>query len=115
MKLLFVLHDPPYGSERIYNGLRWARQMLSADHDVRLFLFADSVVSTTAGQQTPNGYYNVEKMLRGVTEAGGVVGCCGTCLDARGIADGMMIEKAHRSSMSELAEWTVWADKIINM
>ena len=31
MKYLFVLHDPPYGTERTYNGIRWARQLLDAD------------------------------------------------------------------------------------
>lgn len=120
MKFLFVLHDPPYGTERTYNGLRWVRQMLTADadgpgHEVRVFLFADAAVSAMAGQKTPNGYYNIASMLRGLLGKGADVGVCGTCLDARGITDDMVLDGARRSSMAELAEWTIWADQVINV
>jgi uncharacterized protein involved in oxidation of intracellular sulfur len=120
MKYLFVLHDPPYGTERTYNGLRWARQMLTTDgaqpgHEVRVFLFADAAVSAMAGQKTPNGYYNIASMLRGLLGKGAAVGICGTCMDARGITADMILDGAHRSSMAELAEWTSRADQVINI
>ncbi|NED94480.1 hypothetical protein G1H11_04060 [Phytoactinopolyspora alkaliphila] len=120
MKYLFVLHDPPYGTERAYNGLRWARQMVATDADVspnevKVFLFADAAVSAIAGQKTPDGYYNVASMLRGLAGKGATIGVCGTCADARGIDDSMMLPTAHRSSMAELAEWTTWADQVINI
>ena len=46
MKFLFVFHDPPYGTEREFNGLRWARQLLTGggDNEVRVFLFGDAVL-----------------------------------------------------------------------
>ena len=117
MKFLFVLHDPPYGTERTYNGVRWARQMIDADgnHEVKIFNFADAVISVTAGQKVPNGYYNLAKMTKGFTDKGGAIGNCGACMDARGMTDEQLIEGAHRSSMAELAEWTLWADKVINV
>lgn len=117
MKYLFVLHDPPYGTERTYNGIRWARQMLDADpgNQVRVFNFADAVISVSAGQKVPPGYYNLAKMTTDLVAKGGVIGNCGVCMDARGLPEDRLIEGAHRSSMSELAEWTAWADRVINV
>jgi len=117
MKFLFVLHDPPYGTERTYNGIRWARQMLEADgnNEVKVFNFADAVISVTAAQKVPNGYYNLAKMTKGLLDKGAQIGNCGACMDARGMSDEMLVEGAHRSSMAELAEWTAWADKVINV
>lgn len=44
MKHLIVLNDPPYGTERCYNGLRLAGALLGKDTDigVTLFLMADA-------------------------------------------------------------------------
>lgn len=117
MKFLFVMHDPPYGTERTYNGVRWARQMIDADgnHEVKVFMFGDAVVATADGQKVPNGFYNLAKMIRSFTAKGGEVGNCGTCMDARGLADDGLVTGSHRSSMAELAEWTTWADRVINV
>jgi uncharacterized protein involved in oxidation of intracellular sulfur len=43
----------------------------------------------------------------------GQVGCCGTCLDARGIAEDLLVDGARRSSLEELPDWTLWADKAL--
>lgn len=117
MNYLFVLHDGPYGTERTYNALRWARQMQKKDeqHEVRVFLFGDAVVSANGDQRTPNGYYNVGKMLQDLTEHGAQVGSCGSCLDARGVPSDNLVKGCHRSSMVELSEWTDWADRPINV
>jgi uncharacterized protein involved in oxidation of intracellular sulfur len=116
MKFLFVLHDPPYGTERTYNGIRWARQILNDNrNEVKVFLFGDAVISVIAKQKTPDGYYNVASMIHSLASKGTQIGSCGTCLDARGIEEYMMAEGAQRSSMAELSEWTAWADKVINV
>src|ERR687896_21294 len=117
MKFLFVFHDPPYGTERTYNGLRWAREMLANgnENEVRVFLFGDAVVAVQADQKTPNGFYNIEKMVQDLCENGALVGSCGTCLDARGIKEERLVKGGHRSSMKELSGWTEWADQTINV
>jgi len=68
-----------------------------------------------AGQKTPEGYYNIAKMLRALVNRGATVGSCGTCLDARGVSEDMTAEGVNRSSMAELAEWTIWAEKIVSV
>lgn len=114
VKVLVVLHDPPYGTERSYNGLRLAISLSKRDDvDLRVFLVGDAVSCVVTGQKTPNGYYNLERMLKVVVRRGGEVGCCGTCLDARGIDEPMLTEGSHRSSMDQLAEWTMAADKVV--
>jgi uncharacterized protein involved in oxidation of intracellular sulfur len=80
---------------------------------VRIFLLADAVSCGLAGQQTPNGYYNLERMLAAAIQRGAEVGLCGTCMDARGIREEQLIEGAHRSNLEELTDWTAWADKVI--
>ena len=66
-----------------------------------------------AGQKTPEGFYNIERMLGRVLSAGGKVLLCGTCMDARGLAVDEITLGAARSSMDELAETTLAADKVL--
>jgi uncharacterized protein involved in oxidation of intracellular sulfur len=116
VKVLFALHDPPYGTERTYNGLRWARELAKQDGvEVKAFLFGDAVISVMADQRVPSGFYNVGTMVDSLVRRGTEVGACGTCLDARGVNGKPIVSGAKRSSMSELAEWTAWADRVINV
>jgi uncharacterized protein involved in oxidation of intracellular sulfur len=66
MKTLFILNDPPYGTERSYNALRLAGALAKRESQ-----------------------------------------------DVRGIDAGELVEGAHRSTLEELADWTVWADKVL--
>jgi len=111
---LILLNDPPYGTERSYNGLRLALALAKADPEARVhvFLMADAVSCARAGQQTPNGYYNLERMLRAVLRHGDVL-ACGSCMDARGLQEADLVEGARRSSMEELARRTVEADRVL--
>jgi uncharacterized protein involved in oxidation of intracellular sulfur len=112
---LFVLHDPPYGTERVFNGLRWALEVARREIPVKVFCFGDAVVSAMSNQKVPDGYYNVEKQVRSLARMGGEVGVCSSCIDARGISDDMLTKGTHRSSMAELTDWTLAAEKVINV
>ncbi len=115
MNILVILNDPPYGTERSYNGLRLALNLgKQADVDLRVFLMADAVRCAQRGQKTPDGYYNIERMLTGLRVKDVPVGACGTCMGARGMDEAALIEGAHRSSMAELTAWTLWADKVVS-
>lgn len=114
MKTLVVLNDAPYGSERTYNGARLAGAMArTEDHEVKVFLIGDAASAAHNKQKVPSGFYNLEVMLGSVVNHGGVIGVCGTCMDARGIAEEDLIPGAHRSTLDELTQWTTWADKAL--
>ena len=113
MKCLLILNDPPYGSERCYNGLRLVHALLKDNPslEITLFLMADAVAVAKTGQKTPNGYYNLERMLKRVLTSHGEVLLCGTCMDARGITEEELMPGTRRSTMDELASATLAADK----
>jgi uncharacterized protein involved in oxidation of intracellular sulfur len=114
MKTLFILNDAPYGSERTYNGLRLAGAIAKQEgNEVRLFMMGDSASAAHRNQKVPQGFYNVEVMIGNVVRHGGKVGVCGTCMDARGLADSDLTESTHRSTLAELTEWTAWSDKTL--
>ncbi|MBI5525632.1 MAG: DsrE family protein [Deltaproteobacteria bacterium] len=114
MKVLCVLNDPPYGTERSYNGLRLAGNILRKDPSVELavFLLGDAVFCAKAGQQTPDGYYNVERMLKPIVRSGKVL-LCGTCMNARGLGDDEILDGCTRSTLDELTELTLAAEKVL--
>jgi len=108
VKTLVVLNDPAYETERSYNGLRLAHSLAKREgEDVRIFLVADAVACALAGQKTPNGYYNLERMLAAAIHRGVEVALCGSCMDARGIRDEHVIGGARRSSLEQLTDWTL--------
>lgn len=114
VRYLLVLNGAPYGDERSYNGLRLALSLAKReDVELRVFLMGDAVGCAVAGQQTPDGYYNLERMLKGLAKKQVPVGCCGTCLKARGMTDDRIAEGAFHSGLEELTDWTVWADKVV--
>jgi uncharacterized protein involved in oxidation of intracellular sulfur len=115
VQILLVLNDPPYGTERCYNGLRLALALAKSGPkpSITVFLMADAVVAAKTGQKTPEGYYNVERMLKGVLAGRGHILLCGTCMDARGLADADILAGTRRSNMAELATVTLAADKVL--
>jgi uncharacterized protein involved in oxidation of intracellular sulfur len=115
MKILIIINDAPYGSEKAYNALRLTNQ-LGKDHpeaEVRVFLMADAATCALANQNTPQGYYNIERMLKLALTKGAKVKICGSCADARGLKNAPLMEGAEISSMAELTNWVVDSDKVL--
>jgi uncharacterized protein involved in oxidation of intracellular sulfur len=111
--ILLILNDAPYGTERTYNGLRLAMSLAKRpEARVTVFLMADAVGAARKGQKTPDGYYNIERMVKRMTLRPHRVLLCGTCMDARGFTDADVVEGAARSTMEELTTETLSADKI---
>lgn len=114
MRFLVVLQGPAYGTEAAYNGLRLAGSLSKRDGvEVKIFCLGDAVGCALANQQVPNGYYHLGRMLTVAARQNTEIGLCGTCMDARGITDGMVVAEARRSTLEELTDWTIWADKTI--
>ena len=114
MKVLILINDAPYGTEKAYNAFRLA-MTLQKEHpevEVRVFLMADAVGCAIPNQITPQGYYNIERMVKSVVMRGGKIKACGSCLDARGLKEVKLADGVESSNMSELGQWTVEADKV---
>ena len=114
-KILILINDAPYGTEKAYNALRLAIQLGKEHEDVevRVFLMADAANCAIPNQNTPNGYYNIERMLKLVLSKGGKVKICGSCADARGLKSIQLIEGTEISTMAELTNWVVDSDKVV--
>jgi uncharacterized protein involved in oxidation of intracellular sulfur len=115
MKMLVICNDPPYGTERSWNGLRLAGSLAQREGvDVRVFLLGDAVGCAVAGQRLPDGYYHLDRMLEAAIRDGVEIGCCGTCMDARGISEEALVKGAHRSGLQDLTDWTLWAERTVS-
>jgi uncharacterized protein involved in oxidation of intracellular sulfur len=116
MNVLIIINDAPYGTEKAYNALRMA-MTLQKEHnnvDISVFLLADAVFCAIPDQKTPDGYYNIEIMLKSVILKGGKIKTCGGCSEARGISNFKFIEGVELSNMKEFAQWVVENDKVIS-
>ncbi len=112
MKYLFIFNDSPYGSQRTYNGLRWALS-LSRKGPIRVFFFGDGVTSALAGFTPASADYNPQEMLAAIAASGGEIAACGTCMESRGMTQAL-IQQVKRGSLDELSDWAAEADKVIN-
>ncbi len=116
MKMLIILNDPPYGTERSYNALRLARALLrhEPETELTLFLMGDAIGCAKKGQAPPGGYYNIELMLTSVLRnQRSALLLCGTCMAARGVTEKELIAGAQRSDMDTLARASGEADKVL--
>ena len=75
MKYLFILNEGPYGNERSYNALRLAMalQERSEENEVVVSMTGDAVSNGIANQKTQDGFYNIERMLKGILVKNGKV------------------------------------------
>jgi uncharacterized protein involved in oxidation of intracellular sulfur len=86
--------------------------LIKKDCEVTVFLMGDAVSGAKTGQKTPDGFYNAERMIKRAALKGKVL-LCGTCMDARSISEEEIVKDAQRSSMDELADVTMAADKVL--
>lgn len=115
-KILLIINDAPYGTEKAYNALRLAMTIQKGyeETEVKIFLLADGVFCALPNQKTPNGYYNIERMIKSVLHRGGEIKACGGCSEARGISELNFIEGVQLSNMKEFTKWTVECNKVIS-
>jgi uncharacterized protein involved in oxidation of intracellular sulfur len=73
MNTLFGINDGPYGNVRPYNALRLVMNLAKREGTrLRVFLMGDGVQCAVARQTTPDGYYNIERMLKSIIRSGEV-------------------------------------------
>lgn len=115
MEMLFILNGAAQDEERTRNGLQLAGALVKrAKVPVRLFLMGEAIMVATRDQKTSSGSEALAAVLNRVIRFGDWrVAVCGTCMDALGITRTDLLEGCHRGTMSELAEWTLQADKVL--
>jgi uncharacterized protein involved in oxidation of intracellular sulfur len=115
MKLLIVLNESPYGSERAFNALRLAAAHLAdpPGSEVWLFLLSDGVYCAMPNQLRPDGSTCIEAMLKAAIEQGAKVKACITCMDHRGLFGTPLVEGVEHGNMADLAAWTAQADQVV--
>ncbi len=115
MKILIIINDAPYRTEKAYNALRLAMniQKESPETEVSIFLMADAVGCAIPNQKTPSDYYNIERMMKSVVMKGAKVRACGSCLEARGLHEIKLIDGVEHSTMKELTDLTLASDKVV--
>jgi uncharacterized protein involved in oxidation of intracellular sulfur len=114
VNVLLIVNGPAYGSELPFNALRLAKELVNRDEvDVRVFLMGDAVGAAVAGQQLPDGYYHLDRMIRSIVRKDAEVSCCATCMDARAIDEKQLVDGVTRGSMEQLGDWTLAADRVV--
>ncbi len=114
MQILIIVNDDPEKSERPVQALRLAH-VLSEDGTatVRLFLLSDGAWCAVAGRKPLDNGRDMEWMMRRFLAGKREVAVCQSCMEARGITDGELIEGASRGSMGQLARWTCASDRVL--
>ena len=73
-RYLFIINNGPYGDERPYNALRLAMSLVKREAtQVKVFLTADGVACARKNQKTPDGYYNIERMIKALAQRGATI------------------------------------------
>jgi uncharacterized protein involved in oxidation of intracellular sulfur len=113
--LTIIINGAPYGNEQVWNALRLAQASLSSavGMSINLFLIGDAVTVAKKGQEPPEGYYNLEKMLHDLVIDGAKIAACGTYLNSRGLSEEDLLEGVEASSMVMLAKWIKEISKAI--
>jgi len=114
MKILFLLDDAPYGSDKNYNALRTAIQLQKQDKDIKIYVYlmSDAVLSAIEGQTVKQGSYNIGTMLTEIISGGGEVKICTSCAESRGL--GESVKGTILGTLSDLTKWIVESDKVLS-
>ena len=82
---------------------------------VNVFILGDAVTTAKKGQKPPEGYYNLEKMLKELIEQGVEVIACRICIKARGLTQEDLTEGVRvGTTVQNLAEWVKESQKVLS-
>lgn len=115
-KIVLIVHAPTYGSERCLSALRVANALTGVDAqdtpELRVFLMSDATVLALPNQQDGAGN-GLQALVQELVSRGVPIAVCRTCALARGLVGLPLIEGTRIGTLAELAESTLWADKVI--
>ncbi len=116
MKIAIQVMVQPYTYEDLDTAIKIAQVAIEKDHEVTLFLFADSVTCVNKNIKPLRIDRNIPQKLKQLIETGKFeVHICGICMDYRGITADMVIEGAKPSGLPELASLLASCDRFVNL
>jgi uncharacterized protein involved in oxidation of intracellular sulfur len=115
--ITLILNTAPYGDERVWNALRLAKALMTGTEKmkVNVFLIGDSVGVAKKGQKPPEGFYNLEKMLKELVDQGAEVVACRTCINARGLSQEELVDGVRvGTTVGDLVQWVKRSQKVLS-
>jgi uncharacterized protein involved in oxidation of intracellular sulfur len=115
--ITLILNTAPYGDERVWNALRLAKALMTGTEKmkVNVFLIGDSVGAAKKGQKPPEGFYNLEKMLKELVDQGAEVVACRTCINARGLSQEELVDGVRvGTTVGDLVQWVKRSQKVLS-
>lgn len=116
MQILIIINGKPEVDEKAYNALRIAAQFQKDDaqNKIVIYLLADGVMCALTKVQGPAGILNIEQMMAGVIEKGGIVKMCTSCGESRGLKEKTLIKGVEWTNLKTLTDWIAESDKVLN-
>ena len=108
-----IINEAPYGKERAYTGLRFARMCVFEGHKTNVFLMENGVYVAKKGQKTSSNQPYLCEYLDELVKDGVEVKVSVVCVQARGLNENDLIAGAKIVTLNELVEWTTNSDKIM--
>ena len=116
LKITIQVMVPPYSYQDLDTALNIAEAGLDKGHNVGIFLFADSILSTFSRVKPIRMDRNIpERIKTMIAEKGLQVDICGICMDYRGVSPQEVIEGAKPSGLPELAALMATSDRFLNL
>ena len=99
---------------RMWNALLFAATLVGCAHQTWAQQHSHSARPVVAQAPQTGAPPQTSASPPGAAMAHGAeVGLCGTCMEARAIDDDRLVTGAHRATLEDLTDWTIWADKVI--
>ncbi len=108
-----IITEAPYGKERPYTALRFARTCDIEGHKVKIFLIENGVYLAKKGQTPASDQPNLGAYLEDLISGGQEVKACVVCIQARGLSEQDLLPGVKAATIHELVEWTTNSDKVI--
>ena len=116
MQILIIINEKPAPDEKAYNALRIAAQFQKDDtkNKIVIYLIADGVICSLSKMEGSPGVLNVEQMMEGIIEKGGIVKMCTSCGEIRGLKEKTLIKGVEWTNLKTLTDWIIESDKVLN-
>lgn len=114
-KLLIVLCETPFHSDKVDLSIKIAETTIKNNHAASIFLFMDGVYNMISSQDgEPFKIKSVSQRLQDLLDMGVDIYCCKLCKILRGITDDMISPNIQATGIAELNDLIDDADAVIS-